>query len=153
MVQLWRVQQSYTIFGIVFWSLTITGIFYGYIAPKLDEWFGISEENVLVGLILLFLIVLFGILGAGFLYDRVLRLWREQTIVAYERMPYAKELLTPKEIVLWGKVHIRTLKEVAKNDPSVQADIEFMDRWVAKSMERDRELRRHVRELEEWVAG
>ncbi len=153
MVQLWRIQQSYAIFGIVFWSVTLTLLSYQYVAPKFEEWFGISQRDVFIGLTLLFFIVLGLILFAGFLYDRVLRLWREQSVVAYERLPYAKEMLTPKEVLLWGRVHLGILKQVAKSDPSVAEDIQFMDKWVAKSLSEDPSLQRNVRELEEWVGG
>lgn len=152
MIQVWRIQQSYAIFSLFAWSFLLTFTSYPYIAPLFSRWGVISAEDVLLGMAVLFLIVFFGILAFGFLYDRILKLWREQADVVYERNPYAKEKLMPKEILLWKKAHLRTLREVAKQDPEVWEDIEFMEKWIQKSLESDPLLRKEVQETEKWIS-
>jgi len=74
MTYIWRIQQSQMLISIIFWSLTLTGVFYQYIAPLFDSILGIPQENVLVGMFLLLFMVLFCVVLVGFVYDRVFKL-------------------------------------------------------------------------------
>jgi hypothetical protein len=66
MTYIWRIQQSQMIISIVFWSLTLTGIFYQYFAPLFDIYLGVPQENVFLGMLLLLFIVLAGVIsGSG----------------------------------------------------------------------------------------
>ena len=136
--------------SILFWSLTLTGVFYQYIAPLFEDFFGISPENVFGGMLLLFFMVLGCVVLIGVAYDRVFKLWQESSIVNVERNPYSRFLLTPKEILLWKRCEIRILKEVAKDDPEVKKDIEFMDKWMDKLLD-DPVIRKQVEETEKII--
>jgi hypothetical protein len=81
MVVLWRVQQSQMVISIVFWSLTLTGVFYPYVA-------GYSPLGPLSTMGLLFIGVIGSVLAFGYAYDR-LRFWDEQMRVQLERNPNA----------------------------------------------------------------
>ena len=61
----WRVQQAQMVISVVFWSMTLTGIFYPMIVEKLKDypWWG---ENTFFGLMVFFLLVLGGIFLFGF---------------------------------------------------------------------------------------
>lgn len=97
---LWRVQQAQMIISIVFWSLTLTGIFYPYIRVRLlNNWIG--PENVFLGMSMIFLAVISIVLVFGYLYDR-LKFWREQITVAQERNPFSYGgKVTPVQVILW----------------------------------------------------
>ena len=87
MTTLWRVQQAQMVISIIFWSLTLTGIFYPYIrARALNDLIG--PERVFLGMALIFLVVVALVLAFGYLYDQ-LKLWREQITVAQERNPFS----------------------------------------------------------------
>ncbi|TET91521.1 MAG: hypothetical protein E3J35_02065 [Methanomassiliicoccales archaeon] len=138
--------------SIIFWSLTLTGVFYQYIREwwLFTEVFHIPPENVGLGMTVLFFLVIFSIVLIGVAYDKVFRLWQEQSIVAVERNPYSRFLLMPKEILLWKRCQMRILKEVVKDDPEAQRDIEFMDKWMEKLME-DPKIRKQVEDTEKNI--
>lgn len=150
MTYIWRIQQSQMIISIGFWSLTLTGIFYQYFAPLFDVYLGVPQENVFLGMLLLLFIVLVGVIIIGFAYDRIFRLWQESSIVNVERNPYSRLLMMPKEILLWKRCQLRILKEVSKDDPEAQKDIEFMDRWFDKLLE-DPKIAKQVEETEKTI--
>ena len=153
MVQLWRIQQSQAIISIFFWSLTLAGVFYkDYIHPHFVAWGIVRIEDVFLGTVILFFIIVVVFLIFGLLYDRVLRLWVEQTTVAVERNPYSKERLMPKEVVFWQRGYLSIMKEIAKKDSSMQKDLDFMDKWMSKSLQ-EPGLKKEVEELEQWVKG
>jgi len=100
MTTLWRVQQAQMVISIIFWSLTLTGIFYPYIRAKaLNNVIG--PERVFLGMALIFLSVVALVLAFGYMYDR-LKFWREQITVAQERNPFSYGArVTPIQIILW----------------------------------------------------
>ena len=98
MKSLWRIQQSQMVISIVFWSLTLTGIFYDRVAEKFNN-FGLPKSNVFGGVAIMFMTVVILILLFGYLYDKF-RFWDEQFIVMIERNPYAsKGRMHPNQIV------------------------------------------------------
>lgn len=112
MTVLWRVQQAQMVISIVFWSLTLTGIFYPYISERvLDDLVG--PENVALGMLVIFLGVVGMIVLFGYIYDR-LKFWKEQIIVIQERNPFGfGTRLTPIQIVLF--------KAAISDDPIAKA--------------------------------
>nr|NIP43771.1 hypothetical protein [candidate division Zixibacteria bacterium]NIR64811.1 hypothetical protein [candidate division Zixibacteria bacterium]NIS47989.1 hypothetical protein [candidate division Zixibacteria bacterium]NIU14475.1 hypothetical protein [candidate division Zixibacteria bacterium]NIX58457.1 hypothetical protein [candidate division Zixibacteria bacterium] len=83
MKYVWRIQQAQMIIAIVFWSLTLTGVFYPYIRERiLNSWIG--PERVAIGLLLLFICVLGTVVLCGVMFDK-LKFWNEQQMVAVER--------------------------------------------------------------------
>ncbi len=151
MTQIWRIQQSQTLVGIIVWSAALAGIFWDVVSPVFVRLGLVSSEQVGLGIVILFFTVLVSIIIIGTIYDRVLKLWREQNVVAIERNPFMRENLTPKEILLWRKVLLRTLREVGREDPGVQEDVEFMERWIEKSLATNPGFDGYVRQLEKWV--
>lgn len=100
MTTLWRVQQAQMVISIIFWSLTLTGIFYPYIRVRaLNDLIG--PESVFLGMALIFLGVVSLVLAFGYLYDR-LKFWIPQITVAQERNPYSYGgKVTPVQVILW----------------------------------------------------
>lgn len=150
MTYIWRIQQSQMLISIIFWSLTLAGVFYQYFAPLFDHYVGIPQENVLFGMAFLFFLVLSSVVIVGVVYDRVFRLWQESAVVSVERNPYSRFLLMPKEVILWKRCQLRILKEVAKDDPETMKDIAFMDKWMDKLME-DPRIKTQVEETERII--
>ena len=100
MTTLWRVQQAQMVISIIFWSLTLTGIFYPYIrARALNDLIG--PERVFLGMASIFLVVVALVVAFGYLYDRM-KFWREQITVAQERNPFSYGgKVTPVQVILW----------------------------------------------------
>ncbi|HEY5605780.1 MAG TPA: hypothetical protein VIL45_04565 [Thermoplasmata archaeon] len=158
MLQLWRVQQSYVLLSLLLWGLVITFTAYPVVGSVwlgfLEDRFGISPSTpgiVAATLVLIFLSAFGFLFTLGVIYDKYLRLWREQLDVAYERNPYTREKLMVKEILLWRHMFLPALRRVAAEDPEIQREIEFMKKWIEKSESMDGNIRRAVGETEEWV--
>ena len=100
MTTLWRVQQAQMVISIVFWSLTLTGIFYPYIRARvLNDLVG--PEYVFLGMALIFIFVVAMIVTFGYVYDRM-KFWKEQVTVNLERNPFQYGTkLTPIQITLF----------------------------------------------------
>lgn len=99
MIVLWRVQQAQMVISIIFWSLTLTGVFYPYVA---DKWFNsvLGPDRVLVGMALMFLLVVSLIVAFGLFYDKM-KFWKEQNIVTQERNPYTYgSKVWPQQVIL-----------------------------------------------------
>ena len=103
MTMLWRVQQAQMVIAIIFWSLTLTGVFY----PYMREWaFNrlLGPENVGLGMLILFLLVFGLVILFGYLYDRA-ALWREQITVTQERNPFSYGgKMTPVQIIIYRAI-------------------------------------------------
>jgi len=149
----WRVMQTGPFLNVLFWGAALAGIFWPILGDRVGgplylflTGLGIPPERVAsVGIVLLFVLALAGILTFGFIYDRVFALWKEQAVVAYERNPYMRERLYPKEVVLM-RLQLETLTAIAGRTRSV----ERMERWIAREM-KDPGLARAVRDLEDGL--
>jgi len=144
MTLVWRITQTGPILSLFFWSAALAGIFWPIIGRSepppgpfwrfLTETLGIPAENAtMVGLLLLFLLFAGFILFIGFVYDRVLKLWREQMEVIYERNPFTEDRLFRKEQFQFERFYLPLARAVYKVSP-------------------DPDLKEAIREVEDWVA-
>ena len=164
MLALWRFQQSQAILGLVLWGILLTTSSFYIVWPLLSDyfvrWFGIQPNDpgaVLLGLAVLFALIMSTLFAFGFIYDKYLRLWREQSDVAIDRNPYTKERLTTKEILTWRHMFLPALRAASSSkagsnpnsgeDREAQDHIAFMEHWIAESLE-DPRIRRAVHETE-----
>ncbi|TLZ51209.1 MAG: hypothetical protein E6K18_05735 [Methanobacteriota archaeon] len=142
MLLIWRISQTGPILSIFFWSAALSGIFWPIVGGSSPpgplfaflRWLGIPADRVtVVGLLLLFLVFAATILFIGFVYDRVLKLWREQMYIAMDRNPYADDLLFHKEIMQWEQYYLPLARAMYKvsPDPELKRAIERVERWVA----------------------
>ena len=153
MTQVWRIQQSQIIISILFWALTLAGVFYvAYVHPWFVDLRVVRGDQVLLGTMILFVIFLVAFLILGFVYDRVFQLWKEQTIVAIERNPYSTDKLMPKEIVMW-RLHIEVLRAVAKGNPEAESRVRIMEAWLDRQMKADPSLAAAVAHIEGGKRG
>ena len=142
MTLLWRIGQTGPFLSIFFWGTALAGIFWpilGQRNPPGPLWWlvtdvlGVGEDRAtLVGIGLLFLTILSVILVFGFVYDRVLKLWREQMEVTYERNPFAADFLMVKERTVWAQYYLPLARAMYKvsPDPELKAAIERVEGWV-----------------------
>lgn len=142
MTLVWRISQTGPILSIFFWSTALAGIFWPILGRSPDGplWILITdtlniapERATIVGLLLLFLLFAAIILTIGFVYDRVLKLWREQMDVAYERNPYMEERMFVKEKAQFDQFWLPLARTVYKVSP-------------------DEELKEAIGRAEDWVA-
>jgi hypothetical protein len=134
MMYFWRVQQSQAVISIVFWGLTITGIFYPFVREKFDN-FLLPKEWVFVGMMIMFSIVMVGVILFGIIYDKF-KFWKEQQIVIAERNPYASWKLMPLHMG-WMYLWVETAKALPNRTPELEDAIRFSEAWIARCKEID----------------
>jgi len=123
MKALWRAQQSQMVISIIFWSLTLTGIFYDKVAKKFNN-FGLPQSNVFGGMAIMFSFVVIMILLFGYLFDRF-QFWKEQFVVQIERNPYAsKGRMHPNQVIYWSAV-VDLLPDDSEKKKDLQAIIDY----------------------------
>jgi hypothetical protein len=130
----WRVQQAQMVISVVFWSMTLAGIFYPLLIDKFPDWAG-GQENTFIGIILLFAVVLSGIFLFGFVYDKF-KFWKEQQLVIVERNPYTSWKLNPVQ-TMWAEMWVETAKAIPDKTPELEAKIKFYEAWIARLEEID----------------
>ena len=145
MTFVWRVSQTGPLLSLFFWSIGLAGIFWpivgvtatGATGPLWDfivDVLGVPPDRVtFVGLAILFLLFASFIIIVGILYDRVLKLWREQMDVVIERNPYADDKLYRKERMQWDQFYLPLARAVHRisPDPELKEAIVRVEDWVA----------------------
>ncbi|HYS71860.1 MAG: hypothetical protein E6K10_08595 [Methanobacteriota archaeon] len=154
MTQLWRIQQSYAILSLVLWGIVITLTAFPIVFPFFQRNLGFPENApgaVAATLLLLFVGIFVLLFGFGIVYDRYLRLWREQLDVTYDRNPYTREKLMVKEILLWRHMFLPALRATAVSDPTARTEIDFMERWIERTLVEDANIRSGVEQAQRWI--
>ena len=155
MTQLWRIQQSYTLLSLVLWGIVISLTAFPFVYQFLVNQFRLEQPStpgfVALTLIILFLAVFAGLFAFGVVYDKYLRLWREQLDVMVEKNPYAREKLTPKEILTWRYIYLPAMRLSGPDNPNTSKEIDFVEKWVAVTVAADPNIRRAVEEAERWI--
>lgn len=121
---IWRVQQIAQVSTLVMMSISLTL----QISSKIQWRFGSPYAPE----IFTFSLLAFVFLSFGYLWDRIFKMWVEQTEVVVERNPYMTRHMTAKEIVsnltMWHPVY-----EALKLDTSVRV----IEAWVKMAIEKD----------------
>ena len=146
---MWRLQASQTIIGIIFWPLTLTGIFYPYIRERSNN-FGLGQESVLGGMLILFSIIVLFIVIFGLVFDKM-RFWKEQNIVSIERNPYAAIKLNAKEIY-WVKAWVLAVRSNPGLPPELKKEADFFDWWIDYNLKDDDVLRKEVAHIKATIS-
>jgi predicted ABC-type exoprotein transport system permease subunit len=146
MVFLWRVQQSQMLIGVFFWSLTLALLAYQYLAPWLAK-VGIPSSAVALGILVTLLMVLGTVLTIGYAYDRVFRLWHDQTVVSYERNPFARDRLTPQMIMTYEHLYIPILEEIEERRKAGPVHSLYLKGLVRHNLEADANIKREYERL------
>jgi len=152
MTQLWRVQQSYTLLSLVLWGVVIALTANPIILPYLQRNLGVDPGGagvVALSLVLVFVGVFAILFVFGVIYDKVLHLWRDQLDVTYDRNPYTREKLMVKEILMWRHMFLPAMR--TSTDPQTRKEIEFMEKWIEKSLAADANIKKSVNDAERWI--
>lgn len=149
MLYIWRIQQSQAVIGIIFWSLTLTGVFYQYAQYYIDKYFKVG--GMISGMVVFFFLTVLAILTVGFIFDK-LKFWKEQNIVNVERSPYSLYKMTARDVHWVNHIWIPMMKSQAKTEPSLSEHVSFMERWVQKLLDDDPILRADVEMVEKWIS-
>jgi MFS family permease len=145
MTIVWRLSQTGPILSLFFWGTALAGIFWPIIGDRpgsnlegpfwyfLTDTLGIASERAfIIGFTLLFLLFAVIILLIGLVYDKTLKLWREQMDVMYERNPYVDDRLYRKERLQFQQFYLplaRALYKVSP-DPELKEAIARVETWV-----------------------
>ncbi|OGS60511.1 MAG: hypothetical protein A3K59_02155 [Euryarchaeota archaeon RBG_19FT_COMBO_69_17] len=157
MVQLWRIQQSYILLALLIWGVLITFTAWPILSPVWQDIlgrFGVplsAPGAVAVGLLVIFFGVYVVLYTFGVVYDKYLKLWREQLDVTYERNPYTREKLMVKEILMWRHMFLPVLKVAAPTDPAAKKEIEFVEKWIGTVLASDAVIRKAVGDSERAI--
>lgn len=149
MKHVWRLQQIGALYSVTMLTITITLVLYPYVEwrfVRLFEKIGIPTSWDLLIMMMIFCFILSFALSFGFAYDKIFKLWVSQTVVAVERNPYAKNMMTPKEWLNWQYYNIPMLKASGRD-----REAEFMEKWNLKVLKEDPVLRRDVEEVLKWI--
>ena len=147
---MWRLQASQTIVGLVFWPLTLTGIFYPYFRDRTNN-FGMGPESVLGGMLMLFLMIALAIVIFGVIFDK-LKFWKEQNIVLIERNPYAGIRLNAKE-VYWVKMWSLLLRSYPDISPETKKQLELYDKWIDYNIREDKFLQEELDRIKATITA
>ena len=151
MMLMWRMQAIGSLYSVSMLTITLTLVVYPFVNWRFYEIFGKigldlgTQADVPITAIIFTLIVSTAMIG-GFIYDRVLKLWKTSTVVAVERNPYAKNLMQPKEILNWQYFFVPMLKANGYNK-----EAEFMEKWNNKCLSENHVLRQDVNDIMKWV--
>ena len=107
LVQFWRVQQI-----AMLASLTLLAVNLALTINQYIEW---RFSNSYIGTSIVIIVIAALIWTFGYIWDRKLKLWKEQMVVSIERNPYSTKHMTPKEIANYLTIWIPWLRERGKN--------------------------------------
>ena len=136
MVLLWRTQQIGQPTSLTMLAITL--------ALQVNMYIGWRFASTYLGIGLALTTILFAVLLAGYVWDRGLRMWHEKNIVVVERNPYAKQRLSPKEVVYLTDYWI-PLGRCMGGEMALKAD--GWAKWCDDQMDKDPNLRKQVEEL------
>jgi ABC-type Fe3+ transport system permease subunit len=101
--------------------------------------------NPYIGISILAIVLLAIVWVAAWYYDRRLKLWREQMMVAVDRNPYAQDRLSPKETINMEWIWIPL---VSKADPMIA---ELLKTWVKTEMAKYPDVQAQVDEIKRLI--
>ena len=149
MLQMWRVQQISQILSLVMIAATDALLVYDYMKWREGSLF--STPYIGVPLLLLFIIAI--IWGVSIVWDIRLKMWREQVTVVFEKNPFTKEKMTPKEIVIYGTVWLPLMERMGEDDPKLKASADALRTWLLRSMEDDLVTEKEVSLIRRYIGS
>ena len=126
---LWRMQESQTIIAVLFYSLSLTGIYLDKAVWYFEEYLSISSITTIT-LILACFTFLF-ILFLGYIYDRVFNLWKHKNVVMMKKNIFLSTHLTPKERTHFSDMWLPIVKVLddLEGKGTLKETIGRMERW------------------------
>lgn len=146
MLLVWRFQQINSMIIIIGLSLTLTFQVYPLIGWRFVDFLKIPAELDWLIILIIFIIIFAGAVIIGIIYDTILKLWVQQSVVVQERTPYAKEKITAKGMLNRQYFWIPMLKSIKLDN-----EVEFNLRWMERNMEEDPILQKDVNRVISWI--
>jgi len=146
MLQVWRLQQVAAILTLVLLALNLSIQLY----DKLS-WRGGLFESSYTAIPFIMLLLVAAIWGFSIFWDLRMKMWREQSAVAVERNPYAKERLYAKEIANYSMMFLPILDNLGKTDPEAKAAAESVRSWINNALAEDPSAQIEWKELQEFI--
>ena len=148
---MWRLQAIGALYSVVMLTITLTLVVYPYVNWRFFDVFdsigldfGTQSDIVITAII--FVVIVSAALTFGFVYDRILKLWKTSNQVAMERNPYAKNLMNPKEVLNWQYYFVPMLRA-----SGCQKEAEFMEKWNQRVLNENPELKKEVAGIMKWI--
>ena len=132
MLQVWRLQQVAQLLTLILLALNLSLQLWGYV-----KWRNGFLANSLTGVLSILLVLALVIWTFAYIWDRRLKMWREQTSVLIEKNPYMKERFSPKEVALYAMIWIPIMEHIGKNDPVLKANAESLRDWLKQELKAD----------------
>ena len=145
MLLVWRFQQINSMIMIIGLSLTLTLQILPYVDWRFHR-LGIPASYNWLIVLIIFLIIFFGAVIVGIIYDVVLKLWIQQQTIMIERNPFAKERLAAKAVLNRQYFWVPMLKKAG-----LEHEAEFSAKWAEHNMETDPILRKDVNRVIQWI--
>ena len=125
---IWRMQESQTLIAVIFYSLSLTGIYFDRISWRFEN-AGI-DSTLVITLILTGFTFIF-ILFLGYIYDKILNLWKHKNIVMMKKNVYLSTHLTPKEMAHYTEMWLPIVKVIdgLEGKNTLKDTIETLERW------------------------
>ena len=146
MLQMWRLQQVAQVLTLALMAINLSLQVWGYVKWR-DEFLA----NSLYGPLTIVLVLAIVIWSFAIVWDRRLKMWREQQAVLIERNPYAKERMAAKEIALYEILWMPLLERLAKDDEKIAAAAADLRDWLTKLAKDDPVLEKDLKELYEYI--
>ena len=147
MLQMWRIQQISQILSLVMIAATDALLVYDYMKWREGSIF----STPYIGVPILLLVIIAIIWAVSIVWDIRLKMWREQMTVVFEKNPFTKEKMTPKEIVIYSTLWLPIMEKMGKDDPQIKASAESLKKWLERSMHDDIVTEREVALIREYM--
>jgi len=145
MLLVWRFQQINSMILIIGLSFTLTLQSYKYISWRFVA-LGIPAKLDWLIILIIFIIIFSGAIVVGIIYDSIMKLWIQQSIVTIERNPFAKEKIAAKMILNRKYFFIPLLKNA-----NLKNEVKFSEKWIERNLEEDPILRKDVYRIFNWI--
>jgi len=145
MLMVWRFQQINSMIIIVGLSMTLTFQLYPYIGWRFTE-LGIPSKLDWLIITIIFILIFFGAVLVGIIYDVLLKLWIQSRIVQIERDPYQSEKISPKLILNFKYCFLPLVKKLKCRD-----ETEFLTKWIERNIEDDANAHKVAMDVIKWV--
>jgi len=132
LLQMWRLQQVAQVLTLVLLALNLSLQAWGYV-----KWRNGFLANPSTGVLSILLVLALAIWSFAYIWDRRLKMWREQTAILIEKNPYMKERLTPKEVAVYAMIWVPIMEHIGKNDPVLKANAELLKNWMKRELKAD----------------
>jgi hypothetical protein len=145
MLLVWRFQQINSMILIIGLSLTLTLQSYQYVSWRFVE-LGIPARLDWLIMLIIFIIIFSCAIIVGIIYDSIMKLWIQQSVVMVERNPFAKEKIAAKGIVNRKYFFIPLMEKL-----NLKNEVKFSNKWIERNLEEDPILRKDVYRVINWI--